>query len=722
MNMRRRLGIFVIVFILVLVLQPVVASPTGSGDGSVTVQNESDVSIDSELHGADGEVQLLVDFGDTPEGGTVEALQEHANRSQADFLRYAGKTPAITVENRFWLTNRVLVTVDTASVPLDSLTHVEGIERLEANVAVTATDGLAESPSVQDHTDSSATPADVTKSLELINASTVWERYGARGETVRVAVLDTGVDADHPDIDLYTTDDGDPTFPGGWAAFDESGTRIEDSEPYDTGNHGTHVTGTVAGGDTSGEYIGVAPDAEVMHGLVIPNDDGTTSQVIGGMEWAVANDADVIVMSLGSETYNGAFIDAVENARTNGVSVVAAIGNNGAGSSTSPGNVYGILSVGAVDESSDVPSFSGGERIDVKEVWHPLFESQTDDWPEEYVTPTVTAPGVSISSAAPGGGYRTASGTSMATPHVGGAVALIQSATDERISNVAIAHTLEETARKPASWSQPDDERDSRYGAGIIDVGEAVDAIESDELRSEFEIIHSFVNASTVQVGEPVQASIVVENTGNLDDVYPAKFRIDGTAVATERVVVRAGEIEQVSLTMPFGETGEYNLSVAGTALGTVTVKPPASYEVSNATLENETVEVGEPVIVTANVTNVVDTTTTAVPTLFIDDERAAERELSLNASESVQVMFEPTFETVGEYTLSIGDEGAGTVVVDREAGSEEWYRDYTTDDGRVEAGGLNAATQDYLLGDLDPNRLNLVIESYLRGDPITDS
>ena len=110
---------------------------------------------------------------------------------------------------------------------------------------------------------------------------------------MKVAVLDTGVDADHQDIDLYTEDENDKTYPGGWAEFDSYGNQVEDSKPHDTGTHGTQVSGTVAGGNADGAYIGVAPETNLMHGLVLSGSDGGTfSQIVGGMEWAIENDAD----------------------------------------------------------------------------------------------------------------------------------------------------------------------------------------------------------------------------------------------------------------------------------------------------------------------------------------------------------------------------------------------------------------------------------------------
>lgn len=119
----------------------------------------------------------------------------------------------------------------------------------------------------------------LTWGVDTIEAARVWRDLGVTGADAKVAVLDTGVAINHPDLaaKMATTNPRDPRHPGGWAEFDVTGGRV-DSLPRDSAEHGTHVTGTAIGGDTSGTAIGVAPDAEYMHGLVIPNGRGTLAQ------------------------------------------------------------------------------------------------------------------------------------------------------------------------------------------------------------------------------------------------------------------------------------------------------------------------------------------------------------------------------------------------------------------------------------------------------------
>ncbi len=130
-----------------------------------------------------------------------------------------------------------------------------------------------------------------------------------------------------------------------------------------------------------------------------------------------------------------------------------------------------MISVGAVDHRDRVPSFSGGEEIDTTATWG---SHAPDHWPDSYVVPNVVAPGVSIETTNDGGGYTHARGTSMAAPHVAGAVALVQAGTAEDLEPDEIKRALEKTAWKPDGESN---ETDTRYGDGIIDTYAALQEV-----------------------------------------------------------------------------------------------------------------------------------------------------------------------------------------------------------------------------------------------------
>lgn len=366
----------------------------------------------------------------------IVAMQAHANATQEPFTAAVARTDGVTVEQRYWITNAVLVSVDTGTVDPDVLA---GYGNVSAVTAPETARSPAAAPRAGAH----------TEGLEQIHAPETWENFGTRGEGSTIAILDTGVDGEHPDITVDR-----------WRDFNDE----PSSEPLDYGEHGTHVSGIAVGGNESGQAIGVAPEASLHHGAVLTDCEplqceGEMTTVYEGMEWAIEGEADVISLSLGADGYEASSIEAVRNANAAGIVVVAAVGNDGAGSSTSPGNVYDAIAVGAVDDDDSLPAFTGGETIDTDDVWG---DDAPEDWPASYDVPDLTAPGVGIESAQPGGGYARSSGTSMATPYVSGAVALAQSATERDLRLDEIRAALAATAMDP-------EDDDVRYGSGILD-------------------------------------------------------------------------------------------------------------------------------------------------------------------------------------------------------------------------------------------------------------
>jgi len=275
-------------------------------------------------------------------------------------------------------------------------------------------------------------------SIPQINADDV-HAAGITGAGVNVCIVDTGVDDSHPALNSVI------------AEYDFIN---NDSDATDDHYHGTHVAGIVASIDST--YKGVAPGASLMAAKVLGSTgSGTISSVIQGIDWCVANGADIITMSLGYGLFTGTCdtLDAIasNNAVAAGVVVIASSGNNGSTNGMgSPSCGSDVISVGAVSQTDVRAGFSNGS-------------TELD----------VVAPGVSIQSLNIGGsGYRTLSGTSMAAPHVAGTAALLLESNSELTPAEIRTILRDSSVDLPLPPATPG--FDNLYGHGRIDAQAAV--------------------------------------------------------------------------------------------------------------------------------------------------------------------------------------------------------------------------------------------------------
>ncbi|WP_438452585.1 S8 family serine peptidase [Streptomyces asiaticus] len=406
------------------------APPARTQQHTVTLITGDTVSVTT---GADGKYAVEVERAPGRESAEFVTTQQDKDISvvPVDALRLMSKGRVDA--GLFNITQLVKQGYDdrkTDSIPVIATYRADGAhptpEGARKTLALTSVDGAALSARKADAADFWA---DVTRdkglrklwldrkvkasldvSVPQIGAPEMW-KAGYDGKGVKVAVLDTGIDATHPDVKDAVAD---------------SKSFVPDQTVKDGHGHGTHVADTIvgSGAGSDGKYRGVAPGAKLLVGKVM-NDagEGYSSWIIEGMEWAAASGAKVVSMSLGGTASGPSdpLSEAVDQlSASSGALFVIAAGNSGPfeGTVETPGIADSALTVGAVDKSDKWATFSSrGPR--------------SGDYA---IKPEITAPGVNITAARAAGTsmgtpvndlYTTASGTSMATPHVAGAAAIV---------------------------------------------------------------------------------------------------------------------------------------------------------------------------------------------------------------------------------------------------------------------------------------------------------
>ncbi|MBM7786410.1 S8 family peptidase [Tenggerimyces flavus] len=365
---------------------------------------------------------------------------------------------------------------------------------------------------------------DLDVSVPKIGAPAAWQA-GFDGTGTTVAVLDTGIDDNHPDLAGHVL---------------EVKSFLPDGDTTDGNGHGTHVASTIAGSGAAseGKYKGVAPGAKLLAGKVLADDGrGSISGVIAGMQWAAESGADVVNLSLGGRATNPSDIatEAVDELTEQyGTLFVIAAGNSGPDplSIGSPGTADSALTVAATDKLDQLAEFSSrGPRVG-----------------DFGLKPDIAAPGVNITAAAAGGtGYKSLSGTSMATPHVVGAAAIL-----------AQRHpTWQAKQLKDALVSSSVDTGFSPFeqGAGRVDVARAVRQAVFSDGNLDF--------GRVVADSPPAQKTITYTNDGDapVNLTLTPTVKTFGGQPAPAALVT----IDRTTVTVPAGGTAQVNVSVDAT-------------------------------------------------------------------------------------------------------------------------------------------------------------
>ncbi|CAL9354870.1 hypothetical protein SUDANB171_00544 [Streptomyces sp. enrichment culture] len=412
--------------------------------------------------------------------------------------------------------------------------------------------------------------ASLDHSAGQIGADRAWEA-GYDGSGVTIAVLDTGIDAGHGDFEDKILDA---------ANFTDEGAE-------DSVGHGTHVASTAAGsGERSGgTYRGIAPGADLLVGKVLGEYGGLDSWILEGMEWAVEEGADIVNMSLGGPVFPGddPLVEAIERlSEEHGTLFVVAAGNSGPNEGTvdSPGVAPTALTVGAVDRQDAIADFSS------------VGPAPGD----AALKPDLSAPGVEIAAASAAGseielvgtpvtdGYTAISGTSMATPHVAGAAALLLQKnpqwTGEQLKAALIASTVDIDAAPVLT------------GAGRLDVSRALEQT----LTADTNTLNFGAVAFPYGGADRVVREITYRNSGTED--VTLELGVSGTApeklfaLTEDSVTVPAGGTATVEVTadpaaVPDSATGNHGLVVTASAGGEQALRTAGSI-----TLEPEMLDV----------------------------------------------------------------------------------------------------------------------------------
>jgi subtilisin family serine protease len=396
----------------------------------------------------------------------VDQLKEVAEATQGGLL--SSLTKQDVPHQSFWIMNAIKITggqgilVQVASQP--------EVEKIVAERVYQAPDPL---PGITE-----ATVDAVEWGIANINADDVWAQFGDRGEGIVVANIDTGVQYNHPAlVNQYRGNTGGGTFNHNYNWFDPSNICGNPSlVPCDNNNHGTHTMGTMVGDDGGANQIGVAPNARWIAAKGCETNNCSDAALLASAQWILAptdlngqNPRPDLRPNIVNNSWGGGGNDPWYQASVNawiasGIFPQFSNGNAGPGCNTSgsPGDYVQSYSAGAYDINNVIASFSsrgasafGGE-----------------------VKPNIAAPGVNVRSSIAGGGYGSFNGTSMASPHVAGTVALMWSRAPVLVGDIAATRTLlDDTAvDTPNAQCGGTDDDNNVFGEGRLDALAAVSA------------------------------------------------------------------------------------------------------------------------------------------------------------------------------------------------------------------------------------------------------
>jgi len=408
-----------------------IASVNGTINYSEEEEQASFQSTSISPFSTNGMKRVIMKYKDieTAEFHTTLGTMLNQGEPSIQYLRSSTTLPQYTVNYDFDQLNSVSLTIDSSI--LDDLVNNLGevIDYVEEDYPLfPLTDSIETSAPEMNHMRRLAQT--LPYGVSMVQAPSMWAK-GFTGSGVTVCVIDSGVDASHPDFDSSKLSGAS----GNNLAWNKDGCK-----------HGTHVAGTIAAKQDSNGVVGVAYGAKMVFVRVFKDDCSYayTSDVLYAAQQCKKSNAKIINMSLGGAGFSKTAADAFQSLLVNdGILSVAAAGNDGSSNKIYPSSYDSVISVAAINSNRDVANFS-------------QYNSAVD----------LAAPGVSVPSVKSGStdpnSLLTYSGTSMATPHVSGVIALLMQAVPSSKATT-IRDAMHATAQDRGSTG-----RDDKYGNGLV--------------------------------------------------------------------------------------------------------------------------------------------------------------------------------------------------------------------------------------------------------------
>ncbi|MCH7703340.1 MAG: S8 family serine peptidase [Planctomycetes bacterium] len=491
-----------------------------------------------------------------------------AASSQGDLLNFLRSRPIteVTLVRPLWIVN--VVAFEAVPSVIQQTLSMPGIERAMLNEPEYV---LPVEPQRKPEGGMARRGGSIAWSLVQIRAPEVWA-MGITGEGVVVAHYDTGACYNHPDLAANTwINEGE--IPGNGQDDDGNGFidddkgwdfGANDNDPDDDSGHGTHTMGSVVGDGTQGTQTGVAPGAKVMINKVLNFGFGDGPEVWEAYQYSLENGAHLATASIGwitgiHEKNRADWREASDNAIYAGLILVFAAGNERGfilvpESIRTPGDVPAVITVGATTMSDSIASFSSPGETEWGTSW---LGENTDgpyrDWEWNQggrIKPDIAAPGEDVNSTLDCSGYSgdTWSGTSMATPHIAGVIALMLQANPLLTRD----DIIEIFAATSVDLGPPG--MDNDFGWGRVDAFEAVTAAMTPTTIE----VDLTAKATLITGGDPINITLTLENTTDVSQTFDLWMDLtlpDGTVLNDSFFGPR-------TMTMGAGSSGDFASSI----------------------------------------------------------------------------------------------------------------------------------------------------------------